>query len=700
MKLFLNHIIVSIFFVLFIAQPASAYTEPEKIGSFNLPAAGFVENYGQFHDSVKFFAHFHTGDTFISKDGNLHYTLPLNDREVQGAKKFVTFKETFLNGHLSDISGRKPGRFPLYYHKGNNKSTRPKALTTFNSVDMGYIYDGIGCRLLLQRGGPEKIFTLAPGADPDDIKIGISGIEKLSINNKGELLLFDNDRPILFTAPIAYQFIDNKKKSVNIKYRINGLSYGFEVDDYDRSAELIIDPLLASTYLGGSNSEWSSGITVDKKGSVYITGTTISTDFHINGGAYTRFNGGETDIFISKLDSDLKVLLGSTYIGGSGLGSFEYSHGIVVDDEGEVFVLGETKSSDFPVSKESYDSTYNGKYDIVVLKLSNDLSRIISSTFIGGGGNDRGGSIALDNKGRVYITGSTTSSTDFPVTNGSSFHGGDSDTFLTILNNNLTKVISSFYVGGSSSDTGKFLSIYGEDSIYLGGVTKSSDFPGNNVIKRKEKDDYDSFVILFNGTTGALVTSTVIGGSKSDTLTSMDINGKGDVYISGITKSHDFPVSENAFDREYNGGDLDIFITKLDRNLSDIISSTYVGGVNSDFNYALKVSREGDLYFSGATYSIDFPIKDRAYDNSINGHYDMYISKLTGDLSQLLSSTYVGGVGGDWGSAIAFDDRENIIIAGKTWSTDFPTSEDSFDTTFNSGTYDVIVIKMDKELSK
>ena len=190
--------------------------------------------------------------------------------------------------------------------------------------------------------------------------------------------------------------------------------------------------LVYSTYLGGNKDENGNGIAVDSSGSAYVTGNTYSTNFPTTTSAFqTTYNGG--DAFVSKLNAAGSALVYSTYLGGS---SYDGGDGIAVDSSGNVYVTGDTSSTDFPTTTSAFQTTTSGYTDAFVSKLNAAGSALAYSTYLGGGGNERGSGIAVDSSGSVYVTGDT-SSTDFPTTTSAfqtAFGSGFQNTFVSKLN--------------------------------------------------------------------------------------------------------------------------------------------------------------------------------------------------------------------------------------------------------------------------
>jgi hypothetical protein len=205
--------------------------------------------------------------------------------------------------------------------------------------------------------------------------------------------------------------------------------WGIEVGSYDPTQLLVIDPLVYSTYIGGSGYDRGNAIAVDGSGNAYVTGATNSPDYDVTPGAFQTTNGGGYDVFVTKLNATGTALVYSTYIGGSG---DDYGNAIAVDESGYAYVTGVTRSTDYPVTLGAFQTTNGGGGDIFVTKLNATGTALVYSTYIGGSDFEQGHGIAVDGSGNAYVTGETRS-TDYPVTPGAfqTTNGGGADVFVT-----------------------------------------------------------------------------------------------------------------------------------------------------------------------------------------------------------------------------------------------------------------------------
>jgi len=651
----------------------------------------FIENRGQVESKeVRFYAKTFGGTIFVEQSGVLTYHLPASD------KKGVVIKE-ILTQKWINAKGLEPSPTRVNYFIGNDKSNWRTNIPTYGSISLGEIYRGIELKLKAYGNNVEKLFTVSPGGDAQAMRIKMKGARGLKVTDGGELEVLTELGTIKFTKPIAYQEAGGKKDTVEVAYALHeGNVYGFNVGDYDKNRPLIIDPLLAGTFIGGSDSDLGYSIALDSSRNVYVTGETAFSDFPTTPGGYdTNFNGGR-DVFVSKLDNNLSSLLASTFIGGS---NWDGGLSISLDSGGNVYVTGWTLSSDYPTIFGCYDTSHNGWTDVFVSKLDNSLSSLVASTFIGGSGYDYGNSIALDSGGNVYVTGET-ESTGYPTIFGcydTSFNGGY-DVFVSKLDSTLGSLLESTFIGGSNSDRGNSIALDSGGHVYVTGYTVSTDYPTIfGCYDTSFNGGYnDVFVSKLNGSLSSLLASTFIGGSDQDEGNSIALDSGGNVYVTGWTFSSDYPTVFGCYDTGHNGSQ-DVFVSKLDSTLGSLLEGTFIGGSDSDYGNSIVIDSGGNVYVTGETKSTDYPTPG-GYDTSNNGRGDVFVSKLNNTLISLLAGTFIGGSNDDYGESIALDSGGNVYVTGWTFSTDYPTIFGCYDTSYNGG-QDVLVSKLDSNLS-
>jgi hypothetical protein len=388
-------------------------------------------------------------------------------------------------------------------------------------------------------------------------------------------------------------------------------------------------------------------------------------------------------------------LLYSTFVGGS---ENDQGLALALDGDGNVMVTGSTRSSDFPTfpTPGAYDTSHNRGRDVFVLKLAADGGSLLYSTFVGGSSDDWGSALALDRDGNAVVTGSTYSS-DFPTfpTPGAydTSHNGSSDVFVLKLAADGSSLLYSTFVGGINGDQGLALALDGDDNAMVTGQTQSPGFPTfptPGAYDTSHNGGRDVFVLKLAADGGSLLYSTFVGGSNGDQGLALALDGADNAVVAGWTYSSNFPTTPGAYDTSHNGFS-DVFVLKLAADGGSLLYSTFVGGSEDDQGLALALDRDGNAVATGGTQSSsDFPTTDEAYDASHNGGWDVFVLKLAAVGDSLLYSTFVGGNNWDNGSALALDGDDNAVVAGETWSDDFPTTDD----TTHNGKYDVFVLKL------
>jgi hypothetical protein len=478
---------------------------------------------------------------------------------------------------------------------------------------------------------------------------------------------------VMEQKPVIYQEIKGRRVEVKGSYRLLGekdgaFTYGFDVASYDRTKDLVIDPVLVySTYLGGSMDDNGNAIAVDSAGAAYVTGATFSIDFpqvHPIQGVY----GGVWNAFITKIDPSGSALVYSTHLGGS---LDDIGHSITVDSTGAVYVTGVTASTNFPLAAPIQWAS-GGLLDGFVTKLNAAGSAIVYSTYLGGSDHDAANDITVDSSGAAFVTGFTGSPVDFPLVSPlqGTFGGGTYDAFLTEINPTGTAIVYSTYLGGNGDDYGNAIATDSSGAVYLFGETQSTDFPLAVPIQWYAGGLVDAFVTKINAAGSALVYSTYLGGNDWEQARGIAVDSSGAAYVTGYTASRNFPL-KSPLQGTHGGNMYDAFITKIDAAGTSLAYSTYLGGSGDDFGEGIAVDKTGAAYVAGSSRAADFPLVNPVQ-GTFGGGEDSFVSKIDPAGTALVYSTYLGGASSDYSTSIAVDSTGAAYLTGVTYSSDYP----------------------------
>jgi hypothetical protein len=635
-------------------------------------------------------------------------------------------------GH--DAKGRVVGLHELpgrsNYFIGNDRTKWRTNVPNYSEVKFQSVYPGIDLVYYGNQSQLEYDLVVAPGADPNQIKLSFAGADGMCVDAaNGDLVLkVGGDevrlhKPAVFqpavaralmaggSEPTALSKLDARSGSWNRESRAlnpkafsgafvlaNNNLVAFRVPGYDPKRALVIDPVLSySTYLGGSGYESGQAIAVDGAGNAYVTGDTASADFPTAGLLQPSFGSGTSDAFVAKLNAAGSALVYSTYLGGS-FGS--WGTGIAVDSFGNAYVAGNTTSTDFPTANPFQainKAIPTARFTAFIAKLNAAGTALVYSTYLGGSLENWSYGIAVDSSGNAYVTGSTFSD-DFPTMvplqaiNKATPKTETVTAFVAKLTSTGSALVYSTYLGGSEGESGQGIAVDSFGNAYVTGYTSSSDFPTANPMQASDHGDFDAFVAKLNPAGSALVYSTYLGGSAVDYGYAIAVDSSGNAYVTGRTYSTDFPTA-NPLQASY-GGELDAFVAKLNAAGSALVYSTYLGGNRYDEGNSVAVDSSGNAYVTGVTYSTNFPTASpfQANCGGCSSYADAFVAKLNSTGSALVYSTYLGGSAVDYGYAIAVDSSGNAYVTGQTSSTNFPTVNPQ--RTSNHGNVDVFVTKI------
>ncbi|RYD59351.1 MAG: PKD domain-containing protein [Sphingobacteriales bacterium] len=625
-------------FLLFCCYPFISFANPDH------RAVEFVENKGQWKEPFLFKSRTPNCDIYIESNG---FTFAIGDpqnaikmHEYQHGQtstpptlNFHAYKITF-DGALKPeaVTGNKAQQHYYNYYLGNDPTRWKTGLHPYHAVDYKSIYAGIDMHIASEAGQVKYDFLVSPGADADVIKLRYDGIDGLSVVD-GKLMVRTSLGNVIEQAPYAYQLIDGERREVSCKYRVrdNFVTYIFP-NGYDHSQLLVIDPtMIFTTFTGSSADNFGFTATFDNQGNLYAGGFAVANGYPVLGAYQATYGGGSggtpTDIAISKFNATGTALIYSTYLGGK---SNEQPHSMVVDNAGNLTVVGRTYSDNFPVLN-AYDATYNHiggspTADIIVTKFNSAGSALIGSTYIGGSnddgvnisnipntvgslkhnfGDDGRSEVITDNAGNIYVAAST-KSTDFPTQSGGG-HRGLQDGVVFKLNNNLSALLWSNHIGGTDDDACYVLALdKTESKIFVSGGTLSNGMSTGSVYQNGRQGDIDGYIARFqNGGTYPLERLTYIGTSAYDQCYGIQIDDQNNVYTMGQSNGN-FPVINAA----YSNTGANQFVMKLNNDLSTVIYSTVFGSVNANVPnispVAFLVDTCQQVYISGWG-SDDFP---------------------------------------------------------------------------------------------
>ena len=686
----------------------------------------FTENLGQWNEAVHFKIGLSGGFAYLDERGlTIHqmeegfldklHEYYRGKKDVTSASSHVV-RFSFQGADLSRYEGKYQQKGLENYFLGTNREQHIVGVRSFDEVNFKSVYTSIDLRYNHQNGNLKYEFIVKKGGDPNDIQIDINHAESVFLRD-GNLIIKNSVGELIEHEPFAYQIGPNHRiEKVACKYVLSGnrVTYYFE-DGYDNEKDLIIDPEIAfSTYIGASSDNFGFTASYDNDGNLYGGAIVFGQIYPTTDGAYqVNFDGGTIDCGITKFSPDGTDLIYSTFLGGL---SSEAPHSLVVNNEGELYILGTTGSIDFPTTIDAFQPNFAGgnpiaglgfSYtegcDIFVAKLNSEGNELLASTFIGGNENDgigvqddldfnygdifRGEIIVSDN-GDVMLA-SVSESLDFPLINGfSSSMNGSSNGVIIRLNASLTDMIWSASTGGNLPEAAYGLQMAPDGSVYVTGGTTSSGLAGSeNGANSDYSGNVDGYLMHISGDGATILASTYIGTTEFDQTYFVQIDSNGEVYVIGQSLG-DIEVSDGVY---FNAGGRQ-FIQKFNADLSTLQWGTRIGSNNGLINFspsAFLVTQCNDIYVSGWGGTVNefgeaggntfgLPITDDAFQSTTDGS-DFYLLVLEEDAQDIVYATYFGGSTSTEhvdGGTSRFDKDGTVyqaVCAGCGGLDDFPT---------------------------
>ena len=562
----------------------------------------------------------------------------------------------------------------INYFQVNPSERRQENVPTYGRVRYKSVYPGVDLVYYGNQTALEYDFVVAPGSSPHAIRLTFDGADTIDVDPAGDLVLGTPGGEVRLQNPALYQETNGVRRQVEGRYVIHEGAVGFEVGPYDSSTPLVIDPvLLYSSFLGGSQTDNGTDVTVDAAGNIYLTGSTSSLNFPI-ANATQPLKAEGSDAFVTKLNPSGTALLYSTYFGNNG---GDAGLGIAVDGGGNAYVTGV-----FGV----LTALSLWQSEVLVAKL-NSTGSVIYAVAFGSSDDDLGYAIAVDSAGYAYVTGQTGAASNFPTT-ANAFQpewNGFGDAFLSVLSPNGSTLVYSTYLGGGLMDEGRAIALDAAGDVYLTGGTMGG-FPTTAGAYQTGLLGFgDAFIIKMKpylSGNASVAWSTLLGGNDFDVAHSIAVDTAGNSYVTGSTTSSlDFPTTAGAFQTIGGGGNCgtilqpkdcqDAFVTKLNNSGSGLVYSTYLGGLGHDFGNGIGLDVAGNAYVTGQAFAHDFPVHN-AVQSVKGGGNDAFVTKVNPTGIGLVYSTYLGGSADDSGSDLAVNGSGAVYVIGNTVSANFP----------------------------
>ena len=546
------------------------------------------------------------------------------------------------------------------YFRGRDRSHWRSHVPLFDNVVYHNLWPGVDMQVYGAQRALKYDFTLAPNADPKQIMMEYEGADALRLD-QGNLVVRTSVCRIVEAAPYAYQIVAGDTIRVEARYVLDKNRITFDIGSYDHGLPLVIDPqLYFSTYTGSTADNWGTTATFDSYKNTYAGGIVFDIGYPVSVGAFDTMYHGNVDVAIFKFDTTGGERLYATYLGGT---YADMPHSMFVNSFDELVVFGTTGSADFPVSNDAYmtdfvggdelsyldyyythpDASYNHHMwyptgsDIFVSRFSSDGSELMASTLVGGTGND-----------------------------GLNFRNRYNDSYTIMMQGN-----DSLYFNYGDGVRGELITD-DLNNVYIGTTTFSTDFPvTDGALQNVRFGEQDGVVFKLDYNLQNMLWSTYLGGTGDDAVYSIDVDSAYNVIVCGGTTSTDFPTTSATLQPTYGGGSTDGFVAKISYNGDLLMHSTYYGSDQYDQCYFVRTGKRDEVFIFGQTKATGSTMIYNAGYNIPGG--GMLLARFKSDLSGRIWSTVFGtsGLGRPNLSPTAFacDICDRVYAAG--WGRDF-----------------------------
>ena len=668
-----------------ISNDNSAKMIEEFEAKMSLDKAGFLENKGRIEDhEIQFY---YSTPSFSIGFKSCGYAVSLSDQSQEKEMDITSvYETTFLGSSECSPEGIGPIDRSFHFNDWEQSGLSTGTSSAYQQILYSEIYPFIDLIFYFNEEGIKYDWFVMPGGNVSDIRIHYEGVHALTLLEDGTLEISTQVTTVIENSPVTYQNYGNEIKSVKSSYHLlDNDILGYEIEDYDHTQPLVIDPLIATTFFNGDSTTMVIDLVLDSEDNVYIVGSTYSDWFPTVPGTYEhRGTNWFTETFFCKFNKRLSKLEFAGLIGGD---CHDIAKAVSLDSNGNVFIAGVTRSSDFPTTPDAYNHSIDfAGFAGYLFILNPDGTELLYSTlFPGTGFLD----MIMDEDDIPILLGA--GGEGIPTTPGSQDNGTNSSStsgFVVKFDPWTSQPKFCSYLGGSNVDQPTQLDMGPDGNIFISGFTLSQDFPTTpGCFNSTGGEGNTAFVSKLNGNASKLLYSTLIG-ECDNTGVKIAVDDFGYATITGTTNSENFPTTPGCFDDSYEANG-DIFVTRLGHNGTELEFSTYLGGNDTKWDHGngIAIDSKGNIHITGESNSEHFPTTPGCFDRTFHGGGGMHgmgdcILAVFEPDGNLAYSTYIGGSGEDFSNGITIDSEDNPVIIGyfRITPDDFPIVQGGYNT--------------------
>jgi hypothetical protein len=672
----------------------------------------FIKNEGQWDSKAKYLFIGNNANYWLTDEGfkidiyNINTTI--NQTED---KLFIRSGEVlsvnFLNTNNDNLKIKENNKLVTYFNflSFKDKNDRKTKVPTYKQIEIENVYDNINVKYYFEEGDIRYDFIVEPGGNPEDITLNINTKSNTELLKDRGIVLDTKFGDICIGEIFAFQEYANKKIEIDCEFRKEDNKIKFKVGKYDKRKELIIDPLVYLMRVGNYGNDFNRrSIQVDELENIYFSGDCNGIDFPFTDTLYHDSTKKSPYKYIMKIDSKKEEITYCTMFHNI------FINELILDNRENIHVCGNligNAQDNFPLTENAFEKNWV-RDDTFFMKIKNDGTEILYSTFLGIGDLRWDSDFTVDNEGNYYFASIVDEETAVKISESSlypSYQGGHSDVFLLKLNPSKKKFVYTTYLGGASRDDINNILIDSLGNLYVFGITNGYQFPVTDNAYISEHIDGTSnnesvpYFTIISSDGSKLIYSTYLSDSSLALPMRMARDSSGYMYFLGWARDTTYKLTENCFQSHYfedlrNGF---YFLTKFDWRTNDVLFSSGFSGqygnepINFKYDADLQVDNLNNIYFTFVTLCGPLPTTTDALQEKIVFEKEGYLCKLSADGKDVKYGSYFGGSSYDYPEAMAVKDDGMVYVIGHTFSSDFPfTNEEKL-----PGGTDIFIGKFD-----